>query len=324
MQLIRGLHNLKPEHRGCVATIGNFDGVHLGHQAVIGQLSEKADEMGLPTVVITFEPQPLEYFRPGQTPARLTRLREKLQALRRFRVDRILCLPFNHKLASMPAEDFIRRVLLDGLDVKYLVVGDDFRFGKERKGDFALLQQAGRQFGFQVVNMHTFMIDNQRVSSTRVREALNRGDLQEAERLLGRSYRMSGRVAHGEKLGRQLGFPTANIHVHRKATPLQGIFVVEVFGIEGEPLPGVASLGTRPTVDGKKTILEVYLFDFDRDIYGEYLQVSFLHKLRDEEKYTTLDALKIQIGRDVENAKDYFKHYQQDKNNINEKRNQRG
>ena len=300
MELIRGLHNLKSRHRGSVATIGNFDGVHLGHQAVIGQLAEEAAEAHLPTVLITFEPQPMEYFRPQQAPARLTRLREKLQALRRFSVDRVLCLPFNRALAQMPAESFIRRVLVDGLGVQYLVVGDDFRFGKDRKGDFAMLQAAGREFGFQVVNMHTFMIDGQRVSSTRIREALGCGDLASAERLLGRSYRMSGRVAHGNKLGRQLGFPTANIHVHRKATPLQGIFVVEVFGIEGEPLPGVASLGTRPTVDGKKTILEVYLFDFDCDIYGRHLQVSFLHKLRDEVRYTTLEALQAQIARDVE------------------------
>jgi len=311
MQFIRGLHNLRPEHRGCVATIGNFDGIHLGHQAVIGQLAEKSDEMCVPTVVITFEPQPMEYFRPGQTPARLTRLREKVQALRRFRVDRILCLGFNRKLATMPAEDFIRNVLVDGLGVRYLVVGDDFRFGKDRAGDFALLQKAGQQFGFQVVNMHTFMLDEQRVSSTRVREALQQGDLHGAERLLGRSYRMSGRVAHGNKLGRELGFPTANIHVHRKATPMQGIFVVEVFGLEGEPLPGVASLGTRPTVDGKKIILEVYLFDFDCDIYGRYLQVGFLHKLRDEARFNTLAALKVQIAKDVEDAKRYFDDVQQ-------------
>lgn len=307
MELIRGLHNLKLRHRGSVATIGNFDGVHLGHQAVIGQLAEEAADAHLPTVLITFEPQPMEYFRPQQAPARLTRLREKLQALRRFSVDRVLCLPFNRALAQMPAEAFIRRVLVEGLGVQYLVVGDDFRFGKDRVGDFAMLQAAGKEFDFQVVNMHTFMIDGQRVSSTRVREALNRGDLAAAERLLGRSYRMSGRVAHGNKLGRQLGFPTANIHLHRKATPLQGIFVVEVFGLDGEPLPGVASLGTRPTVDGKKTILEVYLFDFDRDIYGKHLQVSFLHKLRDEVRYTTLEALKVQIARDVEDAKNYFR-----------------
>jgi riboflavin kinase/FMN adenylyltransferase len=307
MQLIRGLHNLRPGHRGCVATIGNFDGVHLGHQAVIGQLGEEAGRLHLPSVLITFEPQPMEYFRPQQAPARLTRLREKVEALRRFHIDRLLLLPFNRKLAQMPAEEFNRRVLVEGLAVKYLVVGDDFRFGKERQGDFAMLQAAGREHGFAVVNMHTFLIDGDRVSSTRVRGALNRSDLAAAEQLLGRTYRMSGRVAHGKKLGRELGFPTANIHVHRKATPLQGIFVVEVFGIEGEPLPGVASLGTRPTVDGKTTILEVYLFDFDRDIYGRYLQVSFLHKLRDEERYTTLEALKVQIAKDVADAQNYFR-----------------
>ncbi len=306
MQLFRGLHNLPKDYTGCVATIGNFDGVHLGHQAVIGQLAEKGSELNLPTVLITFEPQPMEYFRPDQAPARLTRFREKLQALRRFSIDQVLCLPFDPALAQMPAERFIQTVLVEGLGVQYLVLGDDFRFGKDRKGDFALLQAAGEQFGFEVVNMHTFAIDGDRVSSTRIRKALDCGDLATAERLLGRRYRMSGRVAHGAKLGRELGWPTANIDVHRHTTPLQGIFVVEVFGIPGEPLPGVASLGTRPTVDGKKTLLEVYLFDFDQDIYGQHLQVSFLHKLRDEAKFTTLEALKVQIAKDVDDARAYF------------------
>ena len=306
MHFIRGLHNLSGEPKGCVATIGNFDGVHLGHQAVIGQLAEEAADLKLPSVLITFEPQPMEYFQPDKAPARLTRLREKLQVLRRFSVDKVLCLSFNKVFAAMSADEFIRRVLVEGLNVKYLVVGDDFRFGAHRQGDFQMLQKAGKEYGFQVVNMHTFAIDDQRVSSTRIREALESGDLAEAERLLGRDYRMSGRVVHGEKLGRQLGFPTANIDVHRKTTPFQGIFVVEVFGIEGEPLPGVASLGTRPTIGGRKILLEVYLFDFNRDIYGAHLQVSFLHKLRDEVKYTTLEALTEQIRIDVQQAKDFF------------------
>ena len=253
----------------------------------------------------------MEYFQPQRAPARLTRLREKLLALRRFSVDQVLCLPFNRPLAEMPAEAFIKDILIDALKIKYLVVGDDFRFGKDRLGDFAMLQKAGEQFGFQVVNMHTFSIDGERVSSTRIREALEQGRLDEAERLLGREYRMSGRVVHGEKLGRKLGFPTANIELHRKATPLQGIFVVEVFGIEGEPLQGVASLGTRPSVGGTKAILEVYLFDFDRDIYGKHLQVSFLHKLRDEAHYETLEALTAQIQIDVDQARAYFKDLQQ-------------
>ena len=313
MHLIRGLQNIRSEHRGCVATIGNFDGVHLGHQAVIGQLAEKAAQVELPTTVITFEPQPLEYFNAAGAPARLTRFREKMQALQRFNIQHVLCLPFNRILAEMSAPEFIRNVLVDGLAVKYLVVGDDFRFGKGREGDFAMLQQAGEEFGFQVVNMHSFIVDNERVSSTRIRNALQQGELDLAANMLGRSYRMSGRVAHGKKLGRELGFPTANIHMQRNISPLSGIFVVEVFGldlddlnIEKEPLQAVASLGTRPTVDGKKTILEVFIFDFDQDIYGAHLQVSFLHKLRDEVHYTSLEALKIQIEKDVEQTKEYF------------------
>lgn len=308
MELIRGLHNMRPSHHGCVATIGNFDGVHLGHQAVIGQLAEKADAVGLPAAVITFEPQPREYFLPQFAPPRLTRFREKIEALRRYAVRRVLCLAFNRKLAEMSAEEFIRRILVDGLGVKYLVVGDDFRFGRDREGTFKHLQAAGEQYGFQVVNMHTFSVEGERVSSTRVRLALEQGQLDEAVRLLGRDFRMSGRVAHGEKLGRKLGFPTANIFLHRKAAPLQGIFVVEVYGLDKEPWPGVASLGTRPTVDGTRTILEVHLFDFDEQIYGRHIQVSFLHKLRDEEKYDSLTALKAQIQKDVDAAQAYFKN----------------
>ncbi len=308
MELIRGLHNMRPSHHGCVATIGNFDGVHLGHQAVIGQLAEKADAVGLPAAVITFEPQPREYFLPQFAPPRLTRFREKIEALRRYAVRRVLCLAFNRKLAEMSAEEFIRRILVDGLGVKYLVVGDDFRFGRDREGTFKHLQAAGEQYGFQVVNMHTFSVEGERVSSTRVRLALEQGQLDEAVRLLGRDFRMSGRVAHGEKLGRKLGFPTANIFLHRKAAPLQGIFVVEVYGLDKEPWPGVASLGTRPTVDGTRTILEVHLFDFDEQIYGRHIQVSFLHKLRDEEKYDSLTALKAQIQKDVDAAQAYFEN----------------
>lgn len=307
MELIRGLHNLQPRHRGCVATIGNFDGVHLGHQAVLGQLAEKADELCLPATVITFEPQPQEYFVPDKAPSRLTKFREKLQALRRFSVDRLMCLSFNKHLAAMSANDFILRVLVDGLGIRYLVVGDDFRFGHGRSGDFAMLLAAGQQYGFEVVHMHTFEVNGDRVSSTRIRQALTKGDMQTAMQLLGRDYRMSGRVAHGEKLGRQLGYPTANIYLHRKVSPLQGIFVVEVFGISGEPLQGVASLGTRPTVDGSRVLLEVFLFDFNKDIYGEHIQVSFLHKLRDELRFDSLDALKVKIQQDVDDARAFFK-----------------
>lgn len=306
MELIRGFHNLRPRHRGCVATIGNFDGVHLGHQAVLGQLAEAGSRLGLPAVVITFEPQPQEYFGAAAQAPRLTRLREKLQALRRYSVDRVVCLPFNESLAAMPAQQFIRQLLVDGLDVRYLVVGDDFRFGHRREGDFAMLKAAGEQHGFPVVSMHSFCVDGERVSSTRVREALARGDMATASMLLGRSYRMSGRVARGDQLGRKLGFPTANIHLHRQATPVRGVFAVEMFGIEGEPLAGVANIGTRPTVSGTRTLLEVHLFDFEEQIYGRYVEVLFHRKLRDEVRFASLDALKQQIGLDSAAAREFF------------------
>ena len=267
MQLIRGLHNLKPGHRGCVATIGNFDGVHLGHQAVIGQLADKGAELHLPTTVVVFEPQPLEYFQsPDKVPPRLTRLREKIQALRRYSVDRVLCLRFNERLANMPAEQFIQRILVEGLGVHYLVVGDDFRFGAKRAGDFVLLRKAGEAQGFEVAPMHTFTIDGERVSSTRIRQALATGDLATAEKLLGRPYRMCGRVAHGAKLGRTIGIPTANVQLHRVATPVKGIYVVEVFGLHHEPVAGVASVGMRPTVNGTHMLLEAHLFEFSREV----------------------------------------------------------
>ena len=314
MELIRGLHNIRAEHHGCVATIGNFDGVHLGHQAVIGQLSEKASDLHLPALLITFEPQPLEYFSAlrGESagklaiPPRLTRLREKVQALKRLAIDRVLCVQFDREFAAIKAQDFIQQILLDGLGVKYLVVGDDFRFGAGREGDFALLQAAGEKHDFQVVSMHSFMIDNERVSSTLIRHALESGDMNSAEKLLGRPYRMSGRVSHGEKRGREFGFPTANIHIHRKAASVAGIFAVEVYGLDQEPMIGAASIGTRPTVDGTTCILEVYLLDFDGDIYGRHVHVDFLKKIRDELKFDSIDELKLAIADDVKQVKVFF------------------
>ncbi len=306
MELIRGLHNLRPRHRGCAATIGNFDGVHLGHQAVLGQLSERAVELGLPMVVVTFEPQPQEFFSPATAPPRLTRLREKLEALRRYAVERVLVLRFDARLAALSADEFIQRVLVDGLDVRYLVVGDDFRFGQGRAGDFRLLQETGAREGFQVVNMHTFAVGGERVSSTRVRTALAQGDLEAAEALLGRPYRISGRVAAGEQRGRTIGFPTANIHLHRHQSPLQGVYAVELFGLEQEPLPGVANLGRRPTVGGTRLQLEVHLFDFDREIYGRNVHVNFLRRIRDERTFESFDALRRQIDADAAQARAFF------------------
>lgn len=309
MEFIRGWHNLKPQHRGCVATIGNFDGVHLGHQAVIGQLAEKAEALGLPTQVILFEPQPQEFFQPNAAVPRLTRLREKLLALRRYSVDRVLCLRFDTKFANLEPEKFIQDILVNGLNVRYLVVGDDFRFGHKRRGDFAMLSAAGERFGFKVVNMHTVAIDGERVSSTRIRSLLAAGDLVTAEKLLGRPYRMCGRVAHGDKLGRTIGFPTANIFLHRKVTPIRGIFAVEVFGLKTEPLAGAANIGTRPTVGGTRTLLEVHLLDFNETIYGADVQVNFLHKFRDEKKFASLEELRQWIAKDVDDVRIFFKNY---------------
>ena len=306
-KIIRGLYNLPDPAQGCVATIGNFDGVHLGHQAVLTQLAMKADMLNLPAVVITFEPQPFEYFVPEKAPARLSRFREKVEALRAYSIQKLCVLRFNRQLAEMQAETFIQKLLVEGLNVRYLVVGDDFRFGKDRQGDFALLQQVGKQHGFQVVNMHTFAIDDMRVSSTRIREALQEGDLAVAEKLLGRPYRMSGRVAHGDKRGRKMGYPTANIHLHRAKVPLNGVYAVQLYGIDEEPVNGVANIGVRPTISGSdKALLEVHLFDFKRDIYGEHVQVYFLKKLREEQKFASLEQLIEQIHIDSAQAKGFF------------------
>jgi len=308
MQVIRGLHNLRPEHRGCVATIGNFDGVHLGHQAVFRHLREKAAAFGLPAAVITFEPQPQEFFTPDRAPARLTRMREKLAALMNAGIDRVVLLEFNQKLAAMAAEIFVQRLLLEGLEVRYLFVGDDFRFGRDRLGDIDLLRQIGREHDFVVENMNTFAVGDERVSSTRIREALAEGDLRLAAHYLGRHYRICGRVAHGDARGRSIGFPTANIDLHRRVSPLRGVYAVKVYGLgDDEVLTGVANIGTRPTVEGDtRYLLEVHLFDFDRQIYGEHLQVEFHQHLRDEQRFDSFGELKTQILRDCEAARDYF------------------
>ena len=305
-KIIRGFHNLSPSALGCVATIGNFDGVHLGHQAVLSQLALKGDMLGLPATVITFEPQPTEFFLPEKAPPRLSRFREKVEALRSYSIEQLCVLRFNKVLAEMSANDFIQKLLVEGLNVRYLVVGDDFKFGKDRKGDFALLKKMGDEHDFQVVNMHTFAIAETRVSSTRIRQALTAGDLMLAQTLLGHPYKMSGRVAHGDKRGRTLGYPTANIHLHRGKVPLTGVYAIRLYGLEDEPIEGVANVGVRPTIGEGNTLLEVHLFDFNKDIYGENVQVYFLHKVRDEKKFDGLPALVAQIERDCQSAKHYF------------------
>ena len=304
MQLIRGIHNLAPEHRGCVATIGNFDGVHLGHQAVFGNLAAKGLALGLPTVVITFEPQPQEFFAPTQAPARLTRLREKLGAIQDAGVERVLLLEFNGRLADMGAEAFVERILVQGLGVRFLYVGDDFRFGRGRHGDFRMLCDLGSRHGFEVEDMHTFRLSEDRVSSTRVREALTQGDLTTAAHLLGRAYSICGRVAHGDKRGRTIGFPTANLDLHRRVSPLRGVFAVRVRGLRDDALPGVANIGTRPTVSGvQRFLLEVHLFDFAEEIYGAHVEVQFCHTLREEKRFASFEELRRQISQDAWQAR---------------------
>lgn len=304
MQVIRGFHNLRPEHRGCVATIGNFDGAHLGHQAVFKHLLCEGERLGVPATVISFEPHPLEFFCPQAAPARLTRLREKLSVLEEAGIQRVMLLEFGAKLAAMTADDFIRQALIDGLGIRYLLVGDDFRFGQGRAGDIKLLREAGQQYGFGVDSMDTVVVDDERISSTRVREALARGDLELARRCLGRPYRICGRVVYGDQRGRSIGFPTANIGLHRKASPLHGVFAVQVHGLGDQPVPGAANIGNQPTVNGdRRYLLEVHLFDFAQEIYGRHLEVEFVKRLRDEKRFDSFEQLRKQIERDAHAAR---------------------
>lgn len=305
-QLIRGLYNITPEHKGGVLTIGNFDGVHRGHQALIAKLKDQARQSGSLSIVMTFEPQPMEFF--AEKPvARLTRWQEKYCALAETGVDYVCVLRFDQDFAKWRPDEFIQKVLVDGLAVKHIIIGDDFRFGYQRAGDFHYLQAAGSKFGFQVESMPSVVMEGQRVSSTLIRQALSEDNQELAVQLLGHTYQMMGRVVHGDKLGRQLGFPTANIFLHRAVTPVQGIYVVRMHGIEKQGLPGVANVGIRPTIGGTRSLLEVYLFDFDRDIYGRHVRVEFLKKLRNEEHYPSLDLLKEAIAKDAVEARHYFK-----------------
>jgi riboflavin kinase / FMN adenylyltransferase len=292
-------------------TIGNFDGVHLGHQAMLIRLKKAAKQRGLRACVMTFEPHPCEFFSPEQAPARLTSLREKLELLAKSNVDQALVYRFNRDFAKTSPEVFVTRILVNALSVRWILVGDDFRFGARRAGDLALLKGCAEQYRFEVEEMPSFTINNQRVSSSAVRQALAIDDLNAARRYLGRHYSISGRVIHGNKLGKKLGFPTVNIQMRHNRSPLSGIFVVEVYDAtessQPKKIPGVASLGVRPTVcENGRVTLEVHLLDFDQDIYGRYLRVDFLHKLRNEETYPDLGLLVKQMEKDVENTRNYF------------------
>lgn len=303
MQLVRGLQNLRPQLRGCVATIGNFDGVHRGHQAILRRLRERSQELALPSCVIIFEPQPREFFDPATAPARLVRLRDKLALLADEGVDRVVCLAFNQRLRSLSASEFVDTVLVAGLGIRHLEVGDDFRFGCDRRGDFAFLQQAGLARGFTVEAAQTVELNGLRVSSTQVRNALAHADFASAERLLGRPFSISGRVLHGQKLARQLGTPTANVQLKRRRVPLTGVYLVSV-KIAGRDWPGVANIGVRPTVQGDGNAhLEVHVLDFAGDLYGRRLTVVFHQKLRDEQRFASLEALKSAIHADIAAAR---------------------
>jgi riboflavin kinase/FMN adenylyltransferase len=302
MELIRGVHNLAERHHGCVASIGNYDGLHLGHRQVLRQLSEQAREDGLPSLVMCFEPTPLEFFCGDRAPARLSTFREKVEQLGAMGIDRFFCVRFDPELADMSPEQFVRDFLVEGIGVRHLVVGDDFRFGRDRSGDFSTLEVAGRTHGFEVVDTPSYSVDGIRVSSTLVRESLAKGDLGFAEQMLGRPYSMSGRVVRGDQLGRQLGFPTANLRVGRHKPPLRGVYAVRIRGL-GQVRAGMASLGTRPTVDGTEMRLEVHIFDFDEDVYGRHIRVEFAQRLRTEKRFDNVELMTEQLHRDGRTAR---------------------
>jgi riboflavin kinase/FMN adenylyltransferase len=307
IDLMRVTHGFISPDGPCALTIGNFDGLHRGHLVMLDKLKRAASARALPTCVLTFEPHPREFFNPAQAPTRLTSLREKAELLKSAGIDRLHVFRFNKSFAALSPEAFIEQALVNTLRARWILVGDDFRFGAKRAGDFRLLESLGSQHGYEAEYLPTVTVDGIRSSSTGVREALAEGNMEKAAQLLGRPYSISGRVIHGDKLGRAIGFPTANIQLRHNRPPLTGIYAVEVCGIDKNPLRGVSSLGVRPTIkaNGRPT-LEAHIFDFDRNLYGQRARVDFLKKLRDEEKYPDLPSLIAQIKRDVDNAQSFF------------------
>ncbi|MCX7120720.1 MAG: bifunctional riboflavin kinase/FAD synthetase [Gammaproteobacteria bacterium] len=303
MQLIRDLSHALTKS---IVTIGNFDGVHKGHQLLLNTLITDARQLNLPSVLLTFEPNPAEFFSPDKPIARLMRFSEKWNEVKKAGVDYFYCARFNNALAKLSAEEFVKTILVDQLHAEKIIVGDDFRFGAKRLGDVALLKILGKKYHFSVDAMPQLMHDHVRISSSRIRDALKKGDFKTVSVLANRPYTLSGKVSYGNQIGRTLGFPTANIYLSRQQVPMMGIFIVRVHGLNNAILPGVASIGYRPTFDGKQIILEVFLFDFDELIYGCHITVEFLEKIRDEEKYESIDALVVQIKKDVAIAKKYF------------------
>jgi riboflavin kinase/FMN adenylyltransferase len=304
MELVRGLHNVDRAARGCVLTIGAFDGIHRGHQEMIRVLRGLAAKHSLPAALLSFEPTPREFFAKATPPARLTRFREKYEALRHYGVERFVCLRFDSALRSMSADEFVGKVLVEALGARHVVVGHDFKFGRNMAGNVATLRTAGPAAGFAVTEVPPFEIDGERVSSSLIRTALDAGDMARAARLLGRPYRMSGKVVEGARLGRKLGFPTANLRPQRRATPLAGVFAIRVSGGGLHNAPGVASLGTRPAVNGKELLLEAHVFDFDGDLYRKSLHVDFIARLRDELDFPDVGRLVEQMKRDAARARE--------------------
>lgn len=307
MELIRGLHNLRPRHHGCVATIGAFDGVHLGHQAVIRHLLENSAKFGLPSLIIVFEPLPREYFAPLKAPARIMSFREKYRALDALGVERLLRIRFDGQFREMSAQRFVDDIFVTGLGVRYVVLGDDFRFGADRQGDIEFIREQGLRHGFEAGSTPTLSVAGERVSSTRIREVLERADFETAATLLGRPYSIAGRVIQGRQLGRAIGTPTANLELRRLRAPLSGVYVVDVSGAGLLRARGVANVGVRPTVDDSiKANLEVHVLDRSIDLYGKHIEVTFRHKLREELKFGSVEELKENIARDKAHARNWF------------------
>ncbi len=308
MELIRGIHNIREKHQNGMLTIGNFDGVHLGHGAILSRVKGLAECYQVPAGIIIFEPQPREYFSPISAPGRISRLRDKICLLENYGIDYVLCMPFNLKLQKLDAQAFCRTILSDGLHIKLLIVGDDFHFGCDRQGDFNYLQSFGSLHGFDVENTPTVLNNlGQRVSSTLIRESLENGDIDSAQANMGHPVMLSGRVIHGQKLGRDIGFPTANVYLKGTMSTLSGVYAVtlEVDSVSHE---GVANIGMRPTIEGKTPILEVYLFSFSGDLYNKYVQVTFCRFIRAERKMADLIELEQQIQCDKEEALRFFAH----------------
>jgi riboflavin kinase/FMN adenylyltransferase len=305
MRITHGLHPFTTQ--ASAVTVGNFDGVHLGHQAMLQRVVDLARTHHLCATVVTFDPHPREWFMPDKAPARLSSLRDKLSMLARCGIEHVHVCPFHTALAQMPASIFVEDILVRGMNMRYLIIGDDFRFGAQRAGDFALLQKLSLQHAYRLEAMPSLIVNHVRVSSTAVRDALMAANFNLAARLLGRPYCISGHVVHGDKRGRQLGFPTANLQLKSKNVPLSGVFLVRVHGIADQSLPAVANLGTRPTLNaGLQTRLEVHLLHFMGDLYGRLLEVEFLSRIRDEQKFPDLDALTQQINDDVRDARQHF------------------